>query len=204
MNGNGAEAVETSYLAFEPIFYGVMIGAGAISCFFGFRLFKLMVAVLAGFVGALAGAALGYQFGEDPSLWTLIFLFIGGVAGALLGFFFFSLAAAFAGSSLGVAMSLPWVGHMENPLWQLLTMLGVAMLFALIAVVAVNLVIRLGTAYIGAFGMVYGSWFFFDGPAIHELLKDSESIIPILAENPVPAVVMMVVGTIGLLVQARS
>lgn len=204
MNGNEAETVEASYLVFEPIFYGVMIGAGAISCFFGFRLFKLMVAVLAGFLGALAGAALGYQLGEDPLVWTLIFLFVGGVVGALMGFFFFSLALAFAGSSLGVVLSLPWVGHMENPLWQLLTMLGVAMLFALIAVIAVNLVIRLGTAYIGAFGMVYGTWFFIGGPAIHELLKDSESIIPVLAANPIPAVIMMVVGTVGLLVQSRS
>lgn len=204
MEGENAESIISTYSAFEPVFHGVMIGAGAIACFFGFRVFKLMVAVLAGFVGALAGAALGYHMGEDPLMWTLIFLFIGGFAGALMGFFFFSLAVAFAGSSLGVVMVLPWVGHFENPLWQLLVMLGAAMCLALLAVVAVNLVIRLGTAYVGAFGVVYGAWYFWGGPALHELFKDSDSIIPVLAANPLPAVIMLVVGTVGLLFQARS
>lgn len=204
MEGENTDSLASAYLAFEPVFHGVMIGAGAIACFFGFRVFKLMVAVFAGFVGALAGAALGYHMGEDPLLWTLIFLFIGGFVGALMGFFFFSLAVAFAGSSLGVVIALPWIGHLENPLWQLLAMLAAAMSLALLAVVAVNLVIRLGTAYIGAFGIVYGAWYFWDGPALHDLLKDSDSIIPVLAANPVPAFVMLAVGTVGLIFQARS
>lgn len=202
-NGAGPEVFGAGYRAFEPIFYGVMIGAGAIACFFGFRLFKFMIAILAGFAGALAGAALGYQFGDDPLIWTLGGLFIGGLLGALMGFFFYSLAVAFAGASLGIVLSLPWIGHATHPLWQLGIMLGAAMVFALIAIVAVNGVIRLGTAYIGAFGVVYGSWFFFGGPAIHELIADSESIIPVLAAHPIPAGIMLAVGTLGLLFQWR-
>jgi hypothetical protein len=201
---NGTEDPGLLATTYDHTFHGVMILAGLVGCFAGFRLFKAMVAVLGGFCGALAGAYFGYQFTEDPILWVAGGAIIGGILGIILGFFFFSLAVAFAGSLFGVILLLPWLGNIEDLWMQLGAIFLSGCIFGIFAVFAMELGIRLGTAYMGAFGLVYGAWFFAGGPGIHQLFAEYESVIEVMAAQPMVALAVIVIGLIGFAFQSRS
>lgn len=200
---NGTEDPGLIATTYDHIFHGVMILAGLVSCFAGFRLFKSMVAILGGFCGALLGAAIGYQFSDNPIMWVTGGAILGGLLGIILGFYFFSLAVAFAGSMFGVLLILPWLGNIQDLWLQLGAMFLSGCIFAVFAIFAMGIAIRLGTAYMGAFGLVYGTWFFLEGPPIHRLFAEYNSVIEVMAAHPMVALIMFVVGLIGFAVQSR-
>lgn len=200
---NGAEDPALVTTTYDHIFHGVMILAGFVACFAGFRMFKILVAVLGGFCGALIGAYFGYQFTEDPMLWVAGGALIGGILGIILGYFFFSLAVASMGSIFGVILLLPWLGNIQDLWMQLGAIFLSACIFAIFAIFAMELAIRLGTALTGAFGLVYGSWYFLGGPGIHQLFAEYETIINLMAAHPLMALLMLVIGLVGFAIQSR-
>lgn len=193
--------LESSYLG---LFHALMIIAGLLSCFRGAAFFRWIVAILGGFCGALLGAALGYEMGSQLVIWLALGGLAGGILGAVLAFSFLTLGVAFAGSVFGVILLLPWIGHMEDPLHQVYLIFAAACVLALISIAVMHLGIRIGTAFIGAFGVVYGGWYFFGGPAFPNLLAEYESIVHILAANPLVAIIMLMVGLLGTIVQLST
>ena len=53
--------------AAAPLLYALMVFWGVIDCFFGFRVFKITIAIILAFTGSLAGAWLGYLRGGSAS-----------------------------------------------------------------------------------------------------------------------------------------
>ncbi|MCC7009757.1 MAG: DUF4203 domain-containing protein [Acidobacteria bacterium] len=127
---------------------------GVLACFFGYRLFRLVL----GIYGFVAGAMIATQMmGPSSSVWTLsVAAVVGGVVGGALMIAAYFIGVGLVGAGLAaLALNLGWrlVGG-EPPTWLLVV---VAVLGALGALSVARLVVILGTATAGAWTIIVGA-----------------------------------------------
>ncbi|MFP4541547.1 MAG: DUF4203 domain-containing protein, partial [Opitutales bacterium] len=197
--------METVPPAQDPYTIGVYVAiivTGLVNCFFGFRIFRYALAVILALAGAGAAAWAGAQLelASDRMLWVGIGL--GALLGLILSFVFVKAAAAMAGVLLGYTLLLPNIGEL-SPLLQLVALAVACGIGALLGVLLANPTIKVATAFIGAFQVVYGSLFFIDGTQILILGEDPAAGWRILAARQVPMIATAALGALGVLVQFR-
>lgn len=127
---------------------------GVLACFFGYRLFRLVLGVY----GFVAGAMIATQMmGPSSSMWTLaVAAVVGGVVGGALMIAAYFIGVGLVGAGLAaLALNLGWrlVGG-DPPTWLLVV---VAVLGALGALSVVRFVVILGTATAGAWTIIVGA-----------------------------------------------
>ncbi|POR04067.1 hypothetical protein AU468_04440 [Alkalispirochaeta sphaeroplastigenens] len=140
---------------------GATILIGAIQCFLGYRVFKIVLAITGFLAGALVAGAITFAITEAETMAVLAGL-AGGVAGAavmlalyLFGVFFIG---ALLGAVLGVAFSaLGGVAPEPVVLLVLATATGIA------ALLLQRIMIILSTSFSGSWSMVIGSAYFVTG-----------------------------------------
>jgi hypothetical protein len=125
------------------------IAWGALNCFFGYRIFKVTLALQGGLAGGIFGQAAGAALGLGPAGE------IGGlVAGALLGAglaFLLYLAAVFmAGFFFGAALGILLLSHFHQMV-ALLSGCVLGVIGGFLAVKLQRVLIVLSTALVGAF-----------------------------------------------------
>ncbi len=128
---------------------------GLMSCFAGYRLFRVVLAVAGFFAGAaLAGGLFWTFFPQQPQFVAVIVGLVGGIIGAvLLGFFYFA-GVFVAGVALGVLLgSIISV----NLGWQrVLASIILGLLCGILALAMQKLLIVIATAFIGAWSVLGG------------------------------------------------
>lgn len=189
---------------YGPIFHGVVIAIGLVSCFAGFRVFKLLITVIVMLaVGAGAGY-LGFHYGSDPLVWSIGGAVVGAIVGGLLAYSFFSLAVGVA-AALGIATSaLPWLQQYPVAV-QIVAIAASAAIAALLAVWLVNLTVQLATGLVGGILLVQGINFFITGEAIPQVEDAAiEGYYIHLDMNPTLAAIALGVGLLGFIVQRSS
>jgi hypothetical protein len=97
----------------------VSIAFGLLNCFFGYRIFRIMLGVYGFILGAVAGFSLVNSVAPDETLWLLLGALIGGLLGAALMVVFYfigvflvgALAGALLADTIGLAfgVDLPWL-----------------------------------------------------------------------------------------------
>ena len=130
----------------------ILLAGGLVSCFFGYRLLRVLLAAY-GFVG---GIILAVQFGGDLELWATVLLTAGaGVAGAILAIVAYLAGVALLGAASGaLALNAVWTSETGEPgLWLLL---GVCLAGALAALVVRRYVIIIGASVSGAWAALVG------------------------------------------------
>ena len=130
----------------------ILLAGGLVSCFFGYRLLRLLLAVY-GFIG---GIVLVVQFGGDLELWARTLLTIGaGVAGAALAIVAYLAGVALLGAAAGAAsVTALWTAESTEPgLW---VVLGVSLAGAIAALVLRRYVIIAGTSLGGSWAALVG------------------------------------------------
>lgn len=130
----------------------ILLAGGFVSCFFGYRLLRVLLAVY-GFIG---GIVLAVQFGGDLELWATVLLTIGaGLAGAALAIVAYLAGVALLGAAAGaLAINAFWTSETSEPgLWVLL---GVCMAGALAALIVRRYVIIIGTSFTGSWAALVG------------------------------------------------
>ena len=130
----------------------ILLAGGLVSCFFGYRLLRVLLAVY-GFVG---GIVLAVQFGGDLELWATVLLTVGaGVAGAAMAVVAYLAGVALLGAAAGALLvTTAWTSETSEPgLWL---MLGVCLAAALTALVLRRYVIIIGTAFGGSWAALVG------------------------------------------------
>jgi len=132
----------------------VFIIGGALSCFAGYRLFKLVLGINGFILGALTASSM---MGPHNAVVLAIAALVGGLIGAavlVLGYF---MGVALVGAGLGVLavniVAWPFGG---DPHWMFV--LGGAIVGALIALSITRYVIIVGTAFGGAWTLLYGAF----------------------------------------------
>jgi hypothetical protein len=186
-----------------PLLYGGAGLLGLVSCFFGFKLFKLILVAIMAVAGAAALAYIGFHYGEEPVIWSAGGLFIGAILGAVLAFFFYSLSVATIGALFVATSLLPWVQPYE--IWIQWTVLGVACaLAAILAVTLTNLMIQLASAMLGALMMVHSVLYFTTGETVHQPVEGEEGWAIYLDLDMRVAAIAIALGLLGFFIQRRG
>ena len=136
----------------EELYPWISAGAlawGVLDCFFGYRIFKLTLAVLGGLIGLVfgqaAGAALG--LGAPGEIGGLI---AGGLLGAGLAFLLYVAAVFVAGFLFGATLGILLLANF-NHMVALLSGVVIGVIGGFLAVKMQRVLIMLSTALFGAF-----------------------------------------------------
>jgi hypothetical protein len=194
---------DTDTVMLLRMLYGALIPVGILSCFFGFKLFKLCISLLGAAAGGVAGIVLGYHLGVDPLPYAVGGLFVGVILGFLLGFFFFNTAVATLAAAAAANLTIPWLDRF-GLYTQLIILFAACLVAALFAIQLSQFTIKIGTAFIGSFAIVYALWFFNGGPPFHTLVKNPSDWLAIGSMYPLPFVIAIFIGAIGLFTQLRA
>jgi hypothetical protein len=127
--------------------------AGAVSCFAGYRLFKLVLGIYGFILGAgLASSAMG----ASNTVGMIAAALAGGIVGALILVFAYFIGIALVGAGLGaLVLQFGWsyVRAGDPPAWAVI---GMALVGAIGAMVLQRYVIVVSTAFGGAWTMILG------------------------------------------------
>jgi hypothetical protein len=131
----------------------VLVLGGVVACFFGYRLFKFVLAIFGFIIGALAASSI---WGAGDTTYMVIAAIVGGVAGSLLLLAAYFVGVALVGAGLGALIAnLLWTQIEGDPHPFVVVLFSVA--GALLATWLQRYVIILGTAFGGAWTLIVGA-----------------------------------------------
>ena len=181
---------------------GVLLVWGLVDCFFGYRIFRVAVALLGALVlGLLAGGAAQQALGGGELTYWVAFAF-GGLAGLVLSFAFYLFGVFLAGFSLGYVVVLgllPFTG----PVATLLIGAGAGVVCGLLALGLQRLFIAAATAFVGAFRVALAAAFFAERLDWQFYLRSPDQVPALLLGRWWISVLILGLGLFGLAVQLR-
>ena len=131
----------------------VLLIGGIISCFFGYRLFRIVLAIAGFIIGAFAASSI---WGPSDTTSMVVSALIGGIAGAAILFLAYFLGVALVGAGLGATVAnLAFAAGDRAPnVWVviLLSVIGAAC-----AMYLQRYFIIVGTAFGGAWTLLVGA-----------------------------------------------
>lgn len=181
----------------------VLLAWGLLDCFFGYRIFRVAVALLGALVlGLLASSVVGQWFGGgEVAHWAA---FAGGaVLGLVLSFAFYLLGVFLAGFSFGYVVVLGLV-PITGPTATLLVGAAAGAVCGLFAMIVQRFLISAATAFGGAFRVALAAAFFVYGLDWQSFLRSPDQIPTLLVDHWWVSVLMFGLGVFGLIVQLRS
>jgi hypothetical protein len=176
-----------------------LVIAGLVACFFGYRLFRGVLAVFGFLLGAFAASSL---FGSSSSLTLVVGALVGGLAGAALVFTAYVVGVALIGAAIGATVAhLLSAGTGTEP--GALVVILCTTLGAIGATYFQRYFIVVGTGYGGAWTLLVGAMALFGGPTLAAAARDIWILYPL---NPAPGrpwfpAAWIVLGTVGVAVQ---
>jgi hypothetical protein len=132
----------------------LLVLSGAIACFAGYRLFRLVLGIFGFLFGAWAASSM---MGVTNTFGMLVAAMLGGLAGALILVFAYFVGIALVGAGLGaLAAHVAWsqFGTTDPPA---LVIILLAVLGAFGAMMLQRYVIIVGTAFGGAWTLIVGA-----------------------------------------------
>lgn len=130
----------------------VLVAGGVLACFFGYRTFKVVLAVFGFIIGALAASSV---FGASDTTPMLLAALVGGIAGGALLLAAYFVGVALVGAGIGaLAANVVWTRIEGDPHPFVVILCSVA--GALLATWLQRYVIVLGTAFGGAWTVLVG------------------------------------------------
>ena len=132
----------------------VLVLGGGLSCFAGYRLFKVVL----GLYGLLLGAMLASSiFGVSTAVGMIAAARVGGIAGALILVFAYFVGIALVGAGLGALIAHAGWSAMRTGDPPALLVIGLAVAGAIGAMVLQRYVIIVSTAFGGAWTLILGA-----------------------------------------------
>jgi hypothetical protein len=131
----------------------MLLVGGIISCFFGYRLFRTVLAIFGFILGALAASSL---FGISNTTLMVIAAIVGGLIGALILITAYFVGVALVGAGLGAAIAnLLFASNGRDP--RVLVVILMSIAGAVAATYLQRYFIIVGTAFGGAWTMIVGA-----------------------------------------------
>jgi hypothetical protein len=148
----------------------VLLAGGAMACFAGYRLFRLVLGVYGFILGALIASSTA---GASGTWTTIVAALAGGAIGALVLVAGYFVAVALIGAGAGaLAVNLAWKPLGGDPHWAVV--LVVAAVGAIAAMAFQRYVIVLATAFGGAWTMLVGAAALMAGPGARTAAATSD------------------------------
>ncbi len=132
----------------------VLVLGGALSCFAGYRLFKVVLALYGFLLGAMLA---GSMFGVSNTIGMMAAALVGGIAGALILVFAYFVGIALVGAGLGALIAHAGWSALQTGDPPALLVIGLAIAGAVGAMVLQRYVIILSTAFGGAWTLILGA-----------------------------------------------
>jgi len=181
----------------------VLIAGGFLACFFGYRAFKVVLAVFGFIIGALAASSV---FGAGDTTPMVIAAIVGGMAGAALLLAAYFVGVALVGAGVGALLvNVIWTQIEGDPHPAVVILFSVA--GAVVATWLQRYVIILATAFAGAWTMIVGGMAVMGdmGPLKSAAAGDVWVAYPL---NPAPGMrwlpwAWFALGALGTLIQMR-
>lgn len=136
-----------------PVAIALVLG-GAVACFAGYRLFRLVLAIYGFIAGAMVASSM---MASSNTMGMIVAALIGGIAGSLLLFFAYFVGIALVGAGLGAFVLQAAWGRFASgdPPWGMVLL--AAAVGTVIALVLQRYVIIVGTSFSGAWMIVLGA-----------------------------------------------
>jgi hypothetical protein len=189
-----------------------MVVIGAVACFAGYRVFRVLLALQGFIAGVILGLALANSIALPPDQLTTIRLILalgGGLIGAAVAWLLFVLAVFLSGAAFGVLIGNAIATNTGDPS-RLVLILVLALVGGVVALSFQKLFIVLSTAFGGALLAVSGAYRFLTGQGANtDLLMNPGLLLRPNAAQTLGTVytLLLVVGVvlsvIGILVQYR-
>jgi hypothetical protein len=141
-----------------PWLSAAAIAWGLLDCFFGYRIFKVTIALLGACAGAIFGQAAGLALGLGPG-GEIGGLIVGALLGAGLAYLLFLAAVFFAGFGFGATLGMLLLAN-YNQMVALLTGCVLGLIGGIAAVKLQRAVLILATALLGSFRAFAAGLFF--------------------------------------------
>ena len=179
----------------------VLVAGGLLSCFAGYRMFR----VILGIYGFILGALIASSFmGTDQTLWMIVAAVVGGIAGAAILILAYFVGVALIGAGVGaLAANLLWASLGREP--GALAVIILAIAGALGALVLQRYVIVMSTAFGGAWTAIVGG-LALAGNRVAGQAAARDDVWLAYPMNPAPGqrwviVVWLAMGVVGTFVQ---
>jgi hypothetical protein len=173
---------------------GFLVLFGILNCFFGQRVFR----VLLGIIGFMAGAALlgavGYDLFKGQLILVLLAAVVGGLLGALVLVVLYLAGVFVVGAQLGYlvgAAAYSAAGWKVHPAVLLIP----AVLAGVLAVVLQKFIIVLATSFAGAWIVLVSAFALLEGVPVLNLARDP------LAFGSIVFICWLVLGVLGVFIQ---
>jgi hypothetical protein len=141
-----------------PWISAAVVAWGVLDCFYGYRLFKITLAVVGAVAGGVFGQAAGTALGLGPA-GEIGGLIVGALLGGGLAFLLFLVGVFLAGFGFGAAIGILLLANF-NHMVALLSSLVLGVIGGIAAVKIQRVLLILSTALLGAFrAVVAGAYF---------------------------------------------
>jgi hypothetical protein len=131
----------------------LLVLGGLLSCFAGYRVFRIVLGMYGFIIGALLASS---AMGTEQTLWMVGAAFVGGLIGALILVAAYFVGVALIGAGFGAAAAnLIWAGLGREP--HLAIVVALSILGAIMALWLQRYVIIVATAFGGAWTMIVGA-----------------------------------------------
>lgn len=131
----------------------VLLAGGIVSCFFGYRLFRIVLAISGFIIGALATSSV---FGVSDTGAMLIAALVGGLVGAAIMFAAYFVGVALIGAGLGAAVAnIAFSASDRDPHFLVVVFFSIA--GAAASMYLQRYFIIVGTAFGGAWTLIVGA-----------------------------------------------
>lgn len=172
---------------------------GLLDCFFGYRIFKITIALLGAVVGALLGQAGAVAVGWDAN-GEVVALLVGALGGAGLAFLLYLAAVFVAGFGFGATLAILLLSHF-NHMVALLAALVAGLVGGFAAVKLQKVLIVLATALMGSFRAVVALTFFTAGLDWLYYYRQPDQIPALIDHNAWMLPAILVLAALGALAQ---
>jgi hypothetical protein len=180
------------------------IGFGLLNCFFGYRIFRFMLALWGLVLGAYVGATLAGNLTDGQLLWVIIGGVVGGIIGAALMSLLYLVGVFIVGAAAGVVLANA-VGVAAGIDMPDLVVIIVAVVVGIIALILQRVVIILATAFIGSWAVVSGGLSLLVGASVTptELYGDAAQAGEVAAGVPslIVLIFWLVLAMVGAITQ---
>jgi hypothetical protein len=132
----------------------LLVLSGALTCFAGYRLFRIVLAIYGFVLGALVGSSMA-SITSNASM--LVAALVGGAVGALILVFAYFVGIALVGAGLGALLAhLAW-GQISRGDPPAMAVIALSAIGAVAAILLQRYVIIVGTAFGGAWTVIVGA-----------------------------------------------
>lgn len=172
---------------------------GLLDCIFGYRIFKITLAIIGGLIGLAAGQMLATALGLGPAGVTTA-LIIGSFLGAGLAFLLYIAAVFVAGFGFGATLGLLLLAN-YHPMVAVLTGVVLGIIGGFLAVQAQRILIILSTALLGAFRAMLALTFFISQIDWLFYVKHPDQLPALIEGNPWMLPSILALAAVGSIAQ---